>query len=195
LTGRGGAPTSRFEVRIAGLGGQGIVTAGVMIGRAASVFGGKNVTLAQSYGPESRGGASKVEVIVSDEKINYPKLRKPSLVAVMSQEAYRKNVGDLSGDTIVVVDPDMVQEDQLNHTATTYRVPATKIAERLGKKIVSNMVMVGAIIGLTDMVDTAAVEKAIAKYTPRGTEQLNLTAFKNGYDLARGLLQEQKAHT
>lgn len=166
------------------------MTAGVMIGRAASVFGGKNVTLAQSYGPESRGGASKVEVIVSDENINYPKLRKPSLVAIMSQEAYRKNVGDLNGDTIVVVDPDMVQEDQLNHTARTYRIPATRIAERLGKKIVSNMVMVGAIIGLTDMVDTAAVEKAIAKYTPRGTEQLNFTAFKNGYDFARGLLQE-----
>jgi len=185
---------SRYEVRIAGLGGQGIVTAGVMIGRGASVFGGKNVTLAQSYGPESRGGASKVEVIVSDEKINYPKLRKPNIVAVMSQEAYQKNIGDLNGDTIVVVDPDMVQEDQLNHTARTYRVPATRIAERLGKKIVSNMVMVGAIIGLTDMVDTAAVEKAIAKYTPRGTEQLNLTAFKNGYDLARGLLQEEKVH-
>jgi 2-oxoglutarate ferredoxin oxidoreductase subunit gamma len=183
---------SRYEVRIAGLGGQGIVTAGVMIGRAASVFGGKNVTLAQSYGPESRGGASKVEVIVSDEKINYPKLRKPSIVAVMSQEAYRKNIDDLDRDTIVVIDPDMVQEDESNHTARTYRVPATRIAERLGKKIVSNMVMVGAIIGLTHMVDTAAVEKAIAKYTPRGTEQLNLTAFKNGYDLARALLQEQK---
>jgi len=183
---------SRFEVRIAGLGGQGIVTAGVMIGRAASVFGGKNVTLAQSYGPESRGGASKVEVIVSDEKINYPKLRKPSLVAIMSQEAYRKNVGDLTGDTIVIIDPDMIQDDQLNHTAKTYRVPATRIAERLGKKIVSNMVMVGAIIGLTNMVDTAAVEKAIAKYTPRGTEQLNITAFKSGYDFARGLIQEQK---
>jgi 2-oxoglutarate ferredoxin oxidoreductase subunit gamma len=182
---------SRFEVRIAGLGGQGIVTAGVMIGRAASVFGGKNVTLAQSYGPESRGGASKVEVIVSDEKINYPKLRKPSLVAVMSQEAYRKNISDLSGDTIVIIDPDMVQEEQLNHSARTYRVPATRIAERLGKKIVSNMVMVGALVGLTNMVDTAAVEKAITKYTPRGTEQLNVTAFKNGYDFARGLLQEK----
>jgi len=192
LTRQGDAPTSRFEVRIAGLGGQGIVTAGVMIGRAASVFGGKNVTLAQSYGPESRGGASKVEVIVSDEKINYPKLRKPSLVAVMSQEAYRKNVGDLTGDTIVIIDPDMIQDDQLNHTAKTYRVPVTSIAERLGKKIVSNMVMVGAIIGLTNMVDTAAVEKAIAKYTPRGTEQLNITAFKSGYDFAQGLIQEQK---
>jgi 2-oxoglutarate ferredoxin oxidoreductase subunit gamma len=183
---------SRFEIRIAGLGGQGIVTAGVMIGRAASVFGGKNVTLAQSYGPESRGGASKVEVIVSDEKINYPKLRRPTLVAVMSQEAYRKNIDDLNGDTIVVIDPDMIQEDQLNHTARTYRVPATRIAERLGKKIVSNMVMVGAVIALTNMVDTESVEKAIANYTPRGTEQLNLTAFKNGYDFARGLLQEQK---
>jgi 2-oxoglutarate ferredoxin oxidoreductase subunit gamma len=183
---------SRFEVRIAGLGGQGIVTAGVMIGRAASVFGDKNVTLAQSYGPESRGGASKVEVIVSDEKINYPKLRKPSLIAVMSQEAYQKNIEDLSGDTIVIIDPDMIQEDQSNQIAKTYRIPATRIAERLGKKIVSNMVMVGAIIGLTDMIDTAAVEKAIAKYTPRGTEQLNITAFKNGYDFARSLLQEQK---
>ena len=183
---------SRFEVRIAGLGGQGIVTAGVMIGRAASVFGGKNVTLAQSYGPESRGGASKVEVIVSDEKINYPKLRKPSLVAVMSQEAYQKNMGDLDRDTIVIIDPDMIQEDHANQTAKTYRIPATRIAERLGKKIVSNMVMVGAIVGLTNMVDTTAVEKAIAKYTPRGTEQLNITAFKNGYDFARALLQEQK---
>jgi 2-oxoglutarate ferredoxin oxidoreductase subunit gamma len=183
---------SRFEIRIAGLGGQGVVTAGVMIGRAASVFGGKNVTLAQSYGPESRGGASKVEVIVSDEKINYPKLRKPSLVAIMSQEAYRKNIDDLNGDTIVVIDPDMVQETQLNHTAKTCRVPATNIAERLGKKIVANMVMVGAIVGLTNMVDTAAVEKAIAKYTPRGTEQLNLTAFKSGYDFVQGMIREQK---
>jgi 2-oxoglutarate ferredoxin oxidoreductase subunit gamma len=163
----------------------------VMIGRAASVFGGKNVTLAQSYGPESRGGASKVEVIVSDEKINYPKLRKPSLVAVMSQEAYQKNIGDLNGDAIVIIDPDMIQED-LSQNARTYRIPATRIAERLGKKIVSNMVMVGAIVGLTNMLDTTAVEKAIAKYTPRGTEQLNITAFKSGYDFARGLLQEQE---
>ena len=182
---------SRFELRIAGLGGQGIVTAGVMIGRSASVFGGKNVTLAQSYGPESRGGASKVDVIVSDEKIDYPKVRKPSLVAVMSQEAYRKNIADLDGNTIVVIDPDMVQEDPSNHIARIYRVPATRIADGLGKRIVANMVMVGAIVGLTNMVDTASVEKAISRYTPRGTEQLNVTAFRSGYEFARKLLQEQ----
>jgi len=182
---------SRYEIRLAGLGGQGIVTAGMMIGRSASVFGGKNVTLAQSYGPESRGGASKVEVIVSDEKINYPKVRKPSLIAVMSQEAYRKNIDDLNGGTIVILDPDMVQEDQSIQAARVYHVPATRMAESLGKKIVANMVMVGAIVGLTNVVDTAAVEKAIAKYTPRGTEQLNLNAFKSGYDFARKQLQEQ----
>lgn len=182
---------SRFEVRIAGLGGQGIVTAGVMIGRSASVFGGKNVTLAQSYGPESRGGASKVDVIVSDEKIDYPKVRKPSLVAVMSQEAYRKNIADMNGNTIVVIDPDMVQEETSNHIARIYRVPVTRIAEGLGKRIVANMVMVGAIVGLTNMVDTAAAEKAISRYTPRGTEQLNLSAFKSGHEFARKLLQEQ----
>ena len=184
---------SRFEIRIAGLGGQGIVTAGVMIGRAASVFGGKNVTLAQSYGPESRGGASKVEVIVSDEKVFYPKVRKPSLVAIMSQEAYRKNIDDVNGSTIVLIDPDMVQENQSNHAARTFRVPATRIAESLGKKIVANMVIVGAIIGLTGMMDTAPIEKAVAKYTPRGTEKLNLNAFKSGHDYALKLLREQKA--
>jgi 2-oxoglutarate ferredoxin oxidoreductase subunit gamma len=182
---------SRFEVRIAGLGGQGIVTAGVMIGRSASVFGGKNVTLTQSYGPESRGGASKVEVVISDEKIDYPKVRKPTLIAIMSQEAYRKNITDLNGNVIVVIDPDMVQEDTSNHITRMFRVPATRIAEGLGKRIVANMVMVGAIIGLTNMIDTAAVEKAISKYTPRGTEELNLNAFKNGYEHARKLLQEQ----
>jgi 2-oxoglutarate ferredoxin oxidoreductase subunit gamma len=182
---------SRFEVRIAGLGGQGIVTAGVMIGRSASIFGGKNVTLTQSYGPESRGGASKVEVVISDEKIDYPKVRKPTLIAIMSQEAYRKNITDLNGNVIVVIDPDMVQEDTSNHIKRMYRVPATRIAEGLGKRIVANMVMVGAIIGLTNMIDTAAVEKAISKYTPRGTEELNLNAFKNGYEYAQKLLQEQ----
>jgi len=97
----------------------------------------------------------------------------------------------MNGNTIVVIDPDMVQEDTSNHITRIYRVPAARIAEGLGKRIVANMVMVGAIIGLTNMVDTAAVEKAISKYTPRGTEQLNVSAFKSGYEFARKLLQEQ----
>jgi len=182
---------SRYEIRIAGMGGQGIVLAGVMIGRAASVFGGKHVTMAQSYGPESRGGASKTEVVVSDERIDYPKVRKPSLIAIMSHEAYEKNLADLTqSDVVVIIDPDMVQEEEATKSRKIFRVPATRIAEGLGKRIVANMVLVGAIVALTGAVDPTAVEKAIAKYTPRGTEKLNLEAFKRGYEFAKQQLSE-----
>jgi len=181
----------RFEIRIAGMGGQGIIMAAVMIGRAASIFGGKNVTLTQSYGPESRGGACKAEVIVSDERIDYPKVRQANLVAIMSEEAYQKNMPSSNGETTIIIDPDMVEEDQSHKSTRIFHVPATRIAEGLGKRIVANMVMVGAIVALTDILDIGAVEKAIAKYTPRGTEKLNVNAFKSGYDLARKLLEER----
>ena len=182
---------SRYEIRIAGMGGQGIVMAGVMIGRAASVFGGKHVTMAQSYGPESRGGASKTEIVVSDERIDYPKIRKPSLIAIMSYEAYKKNLADLTQpEVMVIIDPDMVQEEETTKSRKIFRVPATRIAEGLGKRIVANMVLIGAIVALTGAVDPAAVEKAIAKYTPRGTEKINLEAFKRGHEFAKQQLTE-----
>jgi 2-oxoglutarate ferredoxin oxidoreductase subunit gamma len=173
------------------MGGQGIIMAAVMIGRAASIFGGKNVTLTQSYGPESRGGACKAEVIVSDERVDYPKVRKANLIAIMSEEAYRKNVSNSNGEAIVLIDPDMVDEDESCNPAKIFRIPATRMAEGLGKRIVANMVMVGAIVALTKMVDVAAVQKAIAKYTPRGTEKLNLDAFTTGYEFARKLIEER----
>jgi len=179
------------EIRIAGMGGQGIIMAAVMIGRAASIFEGKNVTLTQSYGPESRGGACKAEVIVSDERIDYPKVRQANLVAIMSEEAYHKNMPDSNDEVVIIIDPDMVEEDQSHKLARIFRVPATRLAEGLGKRIVANMVMVGAIVALTDIVGEGAVEKAITKYTPRGTEKLNLNAFKSGYDFARKLLDER----
>lgn len=182
---------SRFEVRIAGMGGQGIIMAAVVIGRAASIFAGKNVTLTQSYGPESRGGACKAEIIVSDEQVDYPKVRKPSLIAIMSEEAYQKNISDANSGAVVLIDPDMVREDQSNNLPRMFRVPATRMAEGLGKRITANMVMVGAIVAFTEMVDAAAVEKAIAKYTPRGTEKLNIDAFRSGYQFARKLLEER----
>jgi 2-oxoglutarate ferredoxin oxidoreductase subunit gamma len=182
---------SHFEVRIAGMGGQGIIMAAVMIGRAASIFGGKNVTLTQSYGPESRGGACKAEVIVSDERVDYPKVRQPNLVAIMSEEAYQKNITNSNSGATIVIDPDMVQEDQSYKHGRVFRVPATRIAEGLGKRIVANMVMVGAIVALTSIVDVAAVEKAIAKYTPRGTEKLNAEAFRSGHEFARKLLEKR----
>ena len=176
---------SRFEVRIAGQGGQGIVTAGVMIGRAASVFGGKNVTLMQSYGPESRGGASKVEIIVSDEKIHYPNIRKPNVIAIMSQEAYRKNLKDLSGNAIVILDPEMIQEDPTNPAKNIYRVPATRIAEVLGRRMVANIVMLGYLSSVTGVAGYESLKKAILSSVPKGTEELNSKAFERGFQYGK----------
>ena len=184
---------SRFEVRIAGLGGQGIVTAGVMIGRAASVFGGKNRDSCAILRPRvQRRSLQSRSHRLRREDTTIPKIRKPSVVAVMSQEAYQKNLGDLNGSAIVILDPDMVQERPVQSLPRrAYRVPATRIAEGLGK---------------TDSLEygdgwrhsrpnqhggNGVVEKAIAKYTPRGTEQLNLNAFKSGREYAQRLLQEQ----
>jgi len=182
---------SRFEIRIAGLGGQGIVLAGIIIGTAASIYGGKNATQAQSYGPEARGGACKTEIVIGDEEIDYPKVEQPDIVAVMSQEAYNTYVGEIKENGTLLYDSDMILETRPMKNVRIYEVPATRIAEQLGKKIVANMVMIGAIIAITEIVDNQSIEKAIASNVPRGTEKLNIEAFERGYEYARRLLEEK----
>ena len=183
---------SRFEIRIAGLGGQGIVLAGIIIGTAASIYGGKNATQAQSYGPEARGGACKTEIVIGDEEIDYPKVEQPDIVAVMSQEAYNTYVGEIKENGTLLYDSDMILETRPMKNVRIYEVPATRIAEQLGKKIVANMVMIGAIIAITEIVDNQSIEKAIASNVPRGTEKLNIEAFERGYEYARRLLEEKR---
>ena len=184
---------SRFEIRIAGLGGQGIVLAGIIIGTAASIYGGKNATQAQSYGPEARGGACKTEIVIGDEEIDYPKVEQPDIVAVMSQEAYNTYVGEIKENGTLLYDSDMILETRPMNNVSIYEVPATRIAEQLGKKIVSNMVMIGAIIAVTKIVDNQSIEKAITKNVPRGTEKLNIEAFNRGHEYARKLLEENRS--
>jgi len=186
---------SRFEIRISGLGGQGIVLAGIIIGTAASTYGRKNATQAQSYGPEARGGACKTEIVISDEEIDYPRVEKPHIVAVMSQEAYNTCVGEIEENGALLYDPDMILETRPMNKVNIYEVPATRIAEQLGKKIVANMVMIGAIIAITNIVDNQSIEKAIAKNVPHGTEKLNIDAFNRGYEHARKLLEKMESET
>jgi len=186
---------SRFEIRIAGLGGQGIVLAGIIIGTAASIYGDKNATQAQSYGPEARGGACKTEIVIGDEEIDYPKVEQPDIVAVMSQEAYNTYVGEIKENGTLLYDSDMILETRPMKNVRIYKVPATRIAEQLGKKIVANMVMIGAIIAITEIVDKQSIEKAIASNVPRGTEKLNIEAFERGYEYARRLLEEKGSDT
>jgi 2-oxoglutarate ferredoxin oxidoreductase subunit gamma len=182
----------RYEIRLGGLGGQGIVLAGVILGTAAAIFNGKNATQTQSYGPEARGGACKSEVVISDREIDYPKLERPDLVGVMSQEAFEKYVDDIKPGGILIYDPDMIPNHREIKGAKTYAVPTVKIAEKLGKRIVANMVMIGSVTAASKILDPKAVEKAIVRFVPRGTDKLNLEAFRTGFDFILKLTEETK---
>jgi 2-oxoglutarate ferredoxin oxidoreductase subunit gamma len=177
----------RVEVRFAGFGGQGIIKSGIIVAAAAALYGGKNAVQTQSYGPESRGGACKSEVVMSDEEIDFPKVVEPEVLVVMSQHAYNDYVGDLKAGGTMILDPDMIPTEQELKNVKVYSVPATKMADELGRRIVANIVMIGAFVAITGMIDQGAVKESIKANVPKGTEELNLNAFAKGYEYGKKL--------
>jgi 2-oxoglutarate ferredoxin oxidoreductase subunit gamma len=173
----------RYEIRLSGFGGQGIMTAGYILGKAAALFDQSQVTLVKSYGPESRGGASSAQVIISDEEINYPRLIEPKLLVAMSQEAYAKYVGELASGGLLLVDEDLVDLNDPRDDIDIRAIPATRIAEReLGRKIVANIVMLGFVAANSDAVSKDGLREAILSSIPEGTEELNIQAYERGYE-------------
>jgi 2-oxoglutarate ferredoxin oxidoreductase subunit gamma len=171
----------RIEVRIAGLGGQGVVLAGQILGRAA-VYDGKSVVQTQSYGAEARGSAAKSEVIISDNKIAFPMVRKCDILVAMSQQALDKYISDLKGNGILLVDTLIKKIPETE--AKLFKVPATKTAEKtLGNKLYANVVMLGALIKETRITSLEAMEKAIRESVPEKVREANLNAFKEGLKL------------
>ena len=135
----------RYDIRFSGSGGQGIITAGILLAQAAAIKGGKNAVQSQSYGPEARGGASKAEVIISDDEINYPKIVSPDIVISLTQEAYNKYAVDLKDDVVVIVDTAMVHEyDNKKHK--TYDVPViAAVSKELGSSVSANIAVLGVV--------------------------------------------------
>ncbi|TET56589.1 2-oxoacid:ferredoxin oxidoreductase subunit gamma [Candidatus Bathyarchaeota archaeon] len=172
----------RTEVRFAGFGGQGIIRSGLILSMATCIYSDKNAVQTQSYGPESRGGSCKSEVVIADEEIDFPKVDDPDIVMVMSQEAYYKYGVTAKKGGVVLVDPDMVTDRNDPREVKMFDVPATKIANEVGKTIVANVVMLGALTAITGIVTPEAVRKAILRNVPKGTEELNMTAFEKGYN-------------
>lgn len=169
-----------LEVRISGLGGQGVVLAGVILGRAV-VYDGKYAVQTQSYGAEARGSAAKSEIIISDEKISFPKVRRCNILVTMSQSALDKHLKDLKENGTLLVDRDMVKQVP-KIKAEVFKVPATEIAEtELGSRIYANAVMLGALTKITQIVSEEAVEKAIADSVPEETKENNVNGFRRGY--------------
>lgn len=175
----------RIEIRFAGFGGQGIIKSGIVTATAACIHAGKNAVQTQSYGPESRGGACKSEVVISEDEIDFPKVVEPDILVLMSQHAYNDYIDDVKAGGIVILDPDMIPREKESKGVKVFRVPATKIAEELGRKIVANIVMLGAFVAITGVLDENAVREAVKENIPKGTEELNLAAFQKGYDYGK----------
>jgi 2-oxoglutarate ferredoxin oxidoreductase subunit gamma len=177
----------RVEVRFAGFGGQGIIKSGIIVAAAACIHGGKNAVQTQSYGPESRGGACKSEVVISEEEIDFPKVVQPDVLVVMSQHAYNEYAEDVKSGGTVIMDTDMIPHEKTLGKARVFHVPATKIAEELGRRIVANIVMIGAFVAITDLLDENAVKESVKENIPKGTEELNLAAFEKGFEYGKSI--------
>jgi 2-oxoglutarate ferredoxin oxidoreductase subunit gamma len=173
---------SRREVRLSGFGGQGIMTAGYILGKAAALFDQRNVTLIKSYGPESRGGASSAQVIISDQEINYPRIIAPELLVAMSQEAYATYIEELAPGGLLLIDEDLVELNYPRDDIKVRAIPATRIAEsEVGRRIVANIVMLGFLAANVDVVSVESMREAVLTSIPKGTEELNMRAFEQGY--------------
>ena len=181
----------RLEIRVAGFGGQGIIRTGLMLAMAACIHSNKNAVQTQSYGPEARGGACKSEVVISDEEIDFPKVLEPDVLIALSQEAYNTYAHTVKKGGTILLDPDLVQKQKASSGIRVFRVPATRIAEELGKTIVANVVMLGAFASITRLMSAEALKKSVLDNVPKGTEKLNLAAFEKGYNYEKRLLKEK----
>jgi len=173
---------SRTEIRLSGAGGQGIVLAGQIIGQAASLYEEvKSATFTQSYGPEARGGSCSAEVVISNESVGYPYVISPQVLVIMSQEAYNKYANNLNPETLVIIDEDLVKPDPAGKIKI-HSIPATKLARELGRAVVANIVMLGFMAAVSDVVSAKALKESILAMVPEGTGEFNIKAFTVGYE-------------
>ena len=179
----------RIELRLSGSGGQGLVTAGIILAEAAGIFEGKQVVQSQSYGPEARGGASKSEIVISNEEIDYPKVIKPDILLALTQLAAEKYLSDIKPDGIAIIDSTFTQN--ISARDRVYLVPISKLAkEKTGKIITANIVSLGVLVGITNIVSRKAIEQAVLGRVPKGTEKLNLTALQAGFAAGESAIKQ-----
>ncbi|MFQ5803939.1 MAG: 2-oxoacid:acceptor oxidoreductase family protein [Candidatus Methylomirabilales bacterium] len=174
----------RYEIRISGEGGQGVILAGIIVAEAA-IQDGRNVVQSQVYGPESRGGATKAEIIISDEEIDYPKAGRIDLLLALTQEACDKYWEDLKDTGTLIVDSTKIVALPSGRFAT-FRLPILETArEKVGREVVANIVALGSVVALSQVISREAIEKAVLARVPKGTEEQNLKALAAGFELAQ----------
>ena len=174
---------SRYEIRLSGSGGQGLILMGIILAEAIGIYDGKYVAQTQSYGPEARGGSSKSEVIVSDEEIDYPKAIRLDLLLAMNQKSCDEFYPDLKPEGLLIVDSTFVTQIP---APKAFQIPFTRLArEKFGREVVANIIALGALSQLTPIVSAKAVESAVLARVPKGTEKLNRDALRAGMNAAK----------
>ena len=181
--------SDRYEIRFSGSGGQGLILAGVIFAEAATIHDNLNAVQSQSYGPEARGGASKSEVIISDEVIDFPKAQAIDLQLSLTQESCSKYYKDIKPGGTLLVDEDFVK-DIPKGSFKVIKMPIIRTAsEEIGKAFVANIVAIGVITALTGKVRLESVEKSVLSRVPKGTEELNKKALRTGYEMAKSSMK------
>ena len=176
------------EIRIAGYGGQGVILSAAVIGKAGAIFEGGYACMTQAFGPEARGGSSSAQVILSTEPILYPYVAHPDVLVVMSQEAYTRFAPQLKPGGILITEQEMVNIDKMPTGIRVYGIPATRLAEELGRKMVLNIVMVGYFGAVNDLLGREALRQAVADSVPPAFQELNLRAFDKGFEYGSQML-------
>ncbi|MDO7786157.1 2-oxoacid:acceptor oxidoreductase family protein [Desulforamulus aquiferis] len=177
-----------WEVRLSGSGGQGLILAGIILAEAA-IIEGQNVVQTQSYGPAARGGASKAEVIISGQGIDYPKVEKPDLFLGLNQESVLKYIGDCKDTCLAVVDSGLVKHIP-NTRTRVFPLPITESARKqIGRELVANVVALGALTAISSMVSRQSVTAALLGRVPRGTEDMNKRALELGFKIGQQALE------
>lgn len=177
----------KYEVRLSGSGGQGLLLAGIILAEGA-IYDGKNAVQTQSYGPEARGGASKSEVIISNQEIDFPKVRDCDILLALTQKSYDQYKEGLLDSGVLLKDSSVEVSGDTHYKIVSIPILETAV-NVLGKPMVTNIVALGAIIGVTKVISRESLEKAVLARVPKGTEELNKKALALGYEIAEKAMQ------
>ncbi|MBW2060512.1 MAG: 2-oxoacid:acceptor oxidoreductase family protein [Deltaproteobacteria bacterium] len=185
------AAKKETEVVITGFGGQGIILTGNILGKAATIYDGRHAIMIQSYGPEARGGSCSSQLIISDEEILSPYVEQPEVLICMNQEGYEKNVESLVAKGLLVWDTDLVQPKNLDPNWSAYHIPATRFAEELGNKMMANIVMLGFLSVISNLVTVESLKEAVLSSVPPRTKESNSQAFDRGREYGAAILKSR----
>ncbi|NLN49765.1 MAG: 2-oxoacid:ferredoxin oxidoreductase subunit gamma [Clostridiales bacterium] len=178
----------KHEIRLSGSGGQGLLLSGIILAEAA-IYDGKNAIQTQSYGPEARGGASKSEVIISDDDIDFPKVRDCGILLALTQKSYDQYNSGLEKDGVLILDDSVEYKEG---EVKTYSVPIIDTAvNKIGKPMVTNIVALGVVVAITSIVSRESLEKAVLSRVPKGTEELNKKALLAGFEIGEEALNSK----